>query len=317
MRCKAIAERGDPLLIVGGGDGTISAAASALVGTETQLGILPLGTLNHFARDLGIPDRPRRSGAADRERQRAPRRRRRDERPHLHQQQRDRPLSADGRRPRPAAEAARPEQAPGDGRRLAPNARPVQPPAPDADRQRRARRGSTRRCCSSATTIIGSTSARPASARASMDGELCVLVMRKKTRRGLDRGEHPRLVQPLAARRHGPSGRSRAAAGREPPRPAGGLAGRRSGPRRAAARLPHPQEGASGHRALNGSGMEPPGAAHGSQRDRSGLDVATQARHGMVGHRPGRGHRASPASRSSCSASAPRCFRSTRAFPPT
>jgi YegS/Rv2252/BmrU family lipid kinase len=55
VRCRAIAERGDPLLVVGGGDGTISAAASALVGTKTRLGILALGTLNHFARDLGIP----------------------------------------------------------------------------------------------------------------------------------------------------------------------------------------------------------------------------------------------------------------------
>ena len=55
VRCRAIAERGDELLVVGGGDGTISAAASALVGTKTMLGILPLGTLNHFARDLGIP----------------------------------------------------------------------------------------------------------------------------------------------------------------------------------------------------------------------------------------------------------------------
>ena len=55
MRCRAIAERGDPLLIVGGGDGSISAAASALVGSNTVLGVLPLGTLNHFARDLGIP----------------------------------------------------------------------------------------------------------------------------------------------------------------------------------------------------------------------------------------------------------------------
>lgn len=54
-RSRAIAERGDELLVVGGGDGTISAAASALVGTETRLAILPLGTLNHFARDLGIP----------------------------------------------------------------------------------------------------------------------------------------------------------------------------------------------------------------------------------------------------------------------
>ena len=57
VRCRVLAERGDELVVVGGGDGTISAAASALVGTETWLGILPLGTLNHFARDLGIPDR--------------------------------------------------------------------------------------------------------------------------------------------------------------------------------------------------------------------------------------------------------------------
>lgn len=55
VRSRAIAERGDPLLIVGGGDGTISAAGSALAGSKTALGILPLGTLNHFARDLGIP----------------------------------------------------------------------------------------------------------------------------------------------------------------------------------------------------------------------------------------------------------------------
>ena len=51
---KAV-KQGDPLLIVGGGDGMVSAAASVLVGTKTALGVLPLGTLNHFARDLGIP----------------------------------------------------------------------------------------------------------------------------------------------------------------------------------------------------------------------------------------------------------------------
>src|SRR3954449_7006478 len=55
VRCRAIAERGDDLVVIGGGDGTISAAASALVGSKTRLGILPLGTLNHFARDLGMP----------------------------------------------------------------------------------------------------------------------------------------------------------------------------------------------------------------------------------------------------------------------
>jgi diacylglycerol kinase family enzyme len=55
VRCGAIAERGDPLVIVGGGDGTVSAAVSGLAGSDTLLGILPLGTLNHFARDAGIP----------------------------------------------------------------------------------------------------------------------------------------------------------------------------------------------------------------------------------------------------------------------
>lgn len=55
IRCRTVAERGDELLIIGGGDGTVSAAAAALAGTDTLLGILPLGTLNHFARDLDIP----------------------------------------------------------------------------------------------------------------------------------------------------------------------------------------------------------------------------------------------------------------------
>jgi diacylglycerol kinase family enzyme len=42
-------------IVAGGGDGTLNAVASHLVGTGTPLGILPLGTLNHFAKDLGIP----------------------------------------------------------------------------------------------------------------------------------------------------------------------------------------------------------------------------------------------------------------------
>ena len=55
VRCRAAAKRGDHMIIVGGGDGTISAAAAELADAGTRLGILPLGTLNHFARDLGIP----------------------------------------------------------------------------------------------------------------------------------------------------------------------------------------------------------------------------------------------------------------------
>jgi YegS/Rv2252/BmrU family lipid kinase len=54
-QAKKAAEAGTELIVVGGGDGTISAAAGALAGTGTSIGILPLGTLNHFARDLGIP----------------------------------------------------------------------------------------------------------------------------------------------------------------------------------------------------------------------------------------------------------------------
>lgn len=42
-------------VVAGGGDGTISTVAAALAGTDTPLGVLPLGTLNHFAKDLGIP----------------------------------------------------------------------------------------------------------------------------------------------------------------------------------------------------------------------------------------------------------------------
>jgi Sphingosine kinase and enzymes related to eukaryotic diacylglycerol kinase len=52
---NAIARRPDAVL-VGGGDGTVSAAARQLAGTRLPLGPLPLGTLNHFVRDLGLPD---------------------------------------------------------------------------------------------------------------------------------------------------------------------------------------------------------------------------------------------------------------------
>jgi diacylglycerol kinase family enzyme len=42
-------------VVAGGGDGTVNAVAAALVGASTPLGVLALGTLNHFAKDAGIP----------------------------------------------------------------------------------------------------------------------------------------------------------------------------------------------------------------------------------------------------------------------
>ncbi len=44
-----------PLVVVGGGDGTLGTAARVLHGTGQVLGVLPLGTRNHLAQELGIP----------------------------------------------------------------------------------------------------------------------------------------------------------------------------------------------------------------------------------------------------------------------
>lgn len=43
------------VIVAAGGDGTVSTVASQIVAYDTVLGVLPMGTLNHFARDLGIP----------------------------------------------------------------------------------------------------------------------------------------------------------------------------------------------------------------------------------------------------------------------
>lgn len=50
----AVAKR-VPRILVAGGDGTIAAAAAVVARTDTQLAVLPGGTLNHFAKDYGIP----------------------------------------------------------------------------------------------------------------------------------------------------------------------------------------------------------------------------------------------------------------------
>ncbi len=51
---KAI-DAGGEIICSAGGDGTVSTVANNLINKNASLGILPLGTLNHLAKDLGIP----------------------------------------------------------------------------------------------------------------------------------------------------------------------------------------------------------------------------------------------------------------------
>ena len=54
-RLKQAIDQGTKRILVAGGDGTIATAAALVAKTEIELAILPGGTLNHFARDHGIP----------------------------------------------------------------------------------------------------------------------------------------------------------------------------------------------------------------------------------------------------------------------
>lgn len=53
---RRAAQDAGTIVVAAGGDGTVSGVAAALAGTSTCMGVLPLGTLNHFAKDLGLPD---------------------------------------------------------------------------------------------------------------------------------------------------------------------------------------------------------------------------------------------------------------------
>ena len=55
VRIKRAMDSGAETIVAAGGDGTITALAEALVGTDRQLAILPLGTVNALAKDLHVP----------------------------------------------------------------------------------------------------------------------------------------------------------------------------------------------------------------------------------------------------------------------
>ncbi len=52
---RRAAQSGVDVVIIGGGDGSVGLAANGLVGSDTQLGIFPIGTGNVFARDILLP----------------------------------------------------------------------------------------------------------------------------------------------------------------------------------------------------------------------------------------------------------------------
>ena len=70
QQCKDCLDSGSQVLVAAGGDGTVNAVASALVNKPAALGVIPAGTLNHFARDLAIeidPEKAARQLAAGHE----------------------------------------------------------------------------------------------------------------------------------------------------------------------------------------------------------------------------------------------------------
>lgn len=55
---REVAQAGEQLVIAFGGDGHVNEVANGLAETESCLGIIPGGTMNVFARALGIPEDP-------------------------------------------------------------------------------------------------------------------------------------------------------------------------------------------------------------------------------------------------------------------
>lgn len=54
LAARAVAE-GYRTIVAAGGDGTVNDVVNGIAGTEASLGVLPIGTMNVFAAELGIP----------------------------------------------------------------------------------------------------------------------------------------------------------------------------------------------------------------------------------------------------------------------
>jgi YegS/Rv2252/BmrU family lipid kinase len=54
-KLRTAASKKGTTIVAAGGDGTINGVVHAVIGTKCKLGIIPVGTLNHFARELNVP----------------------------------------------------------------------------------------------------------------------------------------------------------------------------------------------------------------------------------------------------------------------